>query len=331
MNPPLLLHSPVVAHAAQSFSLSSHLSSLYCFLAAAASSATSCVDFPGGAWLQALNPSFHVCSALSDSEHFPAQSPPVLQQFALPSLFLPHVAQACPTSAGFPAAGVVVALVTRDEGSPSGPIWLVDSAAVGRAVDTAAALASGHSANPTERMASRIAEPLRRKGCLIGPSKASFFLRRAVYVAPPSPSVPGIPDYTLTHHASGLRHGLPHGEKSSTRSTRSPNLRARSPKSWRSTSPPSSTRLCMQLLTARYSDSSDSRVYPALMASYLAGVRPGFASSSRELAQHAADHHAAQPTQPPAPRLRRGLLAGVRLACRSQTHAGRADDVRRWR
>eukprot|EP00964_Phaeocystis_antarctica_P026740 scaffold15069_cov61-Phaeocystis_antarctica.AAC.1 len=156
MNPPLLLHSPVVAHAAQSFSLSSHLSSLYCFLAAAASSATSCVDFPGGAWLQALNPSFHVCSALSDSEHFPAQSPPVLQQFALPSLFLPQVAQACPTSAGFPAAGVVVALVTRDEGSPSGPIWLVDSAAVGRAVDTAAALASGHSAKPTERMASRI-------------------------------------------------------------------------------------------------------------------------------------------------------------------------------
>eukprot|EP00964_Phaeocystis_antarctica_P158392 scaffold129013_cov63-Phaeocystis_antarctica.AAC.1 len=60
-------------------------------------------------------------------------------------------------------------------------------------------------------------------------------------------------------------------------------------------------------------------------------VRPGFASSSRDLAQHAADHHAAQPTQPPAPRLGRGLLAGVRLACRSQTHAGRADDVRRRR
>ena len=266
MNPPLLLHSPVVAHAAQSFSLSSHLSSLYCFLAAAASSATSCVDFPGGAWLQALNPSFHVCSALSDSEHFPAQSPPVLQQFALPSLFLPHVAQACPTSAGFPAAGVVVALVTRDEGSPSGPIWLVDSAAVGRAVDTAAALASGHSANPTERMASRIAGG--RKGCLIRPSKP--------------------PREEFSPHK---QHKI------------------------------DVDRLKLGPVPLTYI----LRRYERLR------VRPGVASSSRELAQHAADHHAAQPTQPPAPRLRRGLLAGVRLACRSQTHAGRADDVRRWR
>ena len=101
MNPGFLLHSPVVAHGLQSASLSSHLSSLYCLLAAAASSATSCFVFPGGAWLQALNPSFHVCSALSDSEHFPAQEPPVLQQLALPSLFLPQTAQVCP------AAGLV--------------------------------------------------------------------------------------------------------------------------------------------------------------------------------------------------------------------------------
>ena len=71
-------------------------------------------------------------------------------------------------------------MVTRDEGSPSGPIWLVDSAAVGRAVDTAAALASGHSANPTERMASRIAEAARRKGCLIGPSMPALSRRWAL-------------------------------------------------------------------------------------------------------------------------------------------------------
>ena len=102
----------------------------------------------------------------------PAQAPPVLQQFALPSLFLPQVAQGCPTSAGFPAAGVVVALVTRDAGSPSGPIWLVDSAEEGRAVDTAAALASGHSANPTEsRRASRIGGAF-FAGCLFRKSSA---------------------------------------------------------------------------------------------------------------------------------------------------------------
>jgi hypothetical protein len=193
----------------------------------------------------------------------PAHAPPVLQQFALPSLFLPQVAQGCPTSAGFPAAGVVVALVTRDAGSPSGPIWLVDSAEEGRAVDTAAALASGHSANPTEsRRASRMGEPFSMPIW----EKFGISQRRGTFDLSKQPGSQRRRDERMRRESFWPEKTPAHG--------------------------------------------------PVVF----------FLCFITELADNAA-----QRTQPPAPRLGRGLLAGVRLACRSQTHAGRANDVRRWR